>query len=144
MHYFRILRGLRGCYMPDDSTCYGAATFREFCDVLRAEAQAHDLTPMGQTQFAWEHVKKADSHLGVCTHADESRSYGITVHSATAAEFFEEAGEIPPDQFGAFVDSVREGLALVTPDGALHNVGAVVEWIQNLRAEFPALMHRAD
>lgn len=141
--YFRILRGLRGCYMPDDSTCYWADTFRQFCDILKTEAATHDLTPMGQTQFAWEHVKSGKA-LSVCTHADSSRSYGLQVSGATAAEFFEEAGEIPPDDIPAFIEAVKAGLEHVTPDGAVHNVGALVAWVQELRAEYPALTHRAD
>lgn len=141
--YFRILRGLRGCYMPDDSRVFWADTFRQFCAILKAEAETHELTSLGQNQFAWEHVKTGGM-LDVCTHADKRQGYGLMIGAASESDFFEEAGEIPPNQFGEFFERVREGFEHVTADGALHNVGALVAWVQEMRAEYPALTHRPE
>lgn len=145
--YFTMLRGLRGCYMPDDVSRYSVENFREFAACINAAAAMHDdMRSRGQMQFAWEHVKNGKP-LEVCTHADKSGGYGIMISGCTAAEFFEEAGEIPPDQFPLAQEYMREGLQLVSQFVAMNlddGIAKLAKWADEMRAEFPALTHTGE
>lgn len=108
--YFTMLRGLRGCYMPDASCTAAVRSYAEFkrhlefeCDTFEMLWNTNDENEQSPElieaicQEAWRHVQKP-GYLGLCiaigadydhesdtTRANES--YGITVHSATRGDY---------------------------------------------------------
>jgi hypothetical protein len=95
--YFTLMRGLRGCYMPDGVEICGVDTFRDFCRVIQDQISFFengdgdsDLRSTGQMHFAWSHVKNfRNACREVCVATDKGGSYGLLVSPATEAEFRE-------------------------------------------------------
>lgn len=115
--YFCIMRGLRGCYMPDESRVVAVRSFEEFESELQYEIDFHDLAwdidPERTSEHgmidamlreAWAHVQ-ARGYLGYCVAVGVERgddgerealntSYGVTVHAASIEEYREYRREV--------------------------------------------------
>lgn len=95
--YFHVTRGMRGCYMADESRVECATSFREFAAIVRDERDASDLVSTGQTRYAWQHVKRNRSWHEVCVATNHGRGefmsagvYGVCVSPATQTEYDEQ------------------------------------------------------
>lgn len=68
--YWCEMRGLRGCYMPDESSTRAARTFEQFAASIRDEVRTHDLAwdldysehENDDSEIAAEHLPDADSN----------------------------------------------------------------------------------
>ncbi len=87
--YFVMMRGLRGCYMPDDVAHYKADNYKEFCSLIRYEIEFNEAKSTGQIPFAWKHLHNGDWREVCVATSRDSDGYGILVSRCTEQEFNE-------------------------------------------------------
>lgn len=112
--YFCIMRGLRGCYMPDDAAHEAARSFEQFDKSLRYEVDLYEMAwnveawreddadhaeqVAALIREAWEHVQHGSHELCVAVDVrgdgegepwELNESYGITVGGSSLHEYRE-------------------------------------------------------
>jgi hypothetical protein len=89
------MRGLRGCYMPDDVAHYAVRSFEEFRRIVRDEVKFADLVWDYPDEFAdtqamwselWDHAQRGSLELCVAIEEDNN-SYGLTVSTSCARDY---------------------------------------------------------
>lgn len=92
--YACVMRGLRGCYMPDDSFYMQFDSYAEFTAFVRDEIRSFDMVSSGQIRFAWNHLKKGNDWREVCVAVDPMNSaWGISVSRASVSDYEEQLAE---------------------------------------------------
>lgn len=93
--YFRIMHGLRGCYMPDTNEQYCVSSLREMASIIRDEleffdAPKHRFRDVGIRKI-WAFIRHARSASQVYILIPTTGGCALEVVGMTAAEYEEEA-----------------------------------------------------
>lgn len=89
--YFRIMHGLRGCYMPDTNEPYAISTRRELANILRDNLAYHDapksrFNDVGIRKL-WGKIVHARSASMVSFLIPTTPGYGLEMCGMTADEY---------------------------------------------------------
>lgn len=103
--YVAVMKGLRGCYLPDDSHIYAFKNFREFAATIRYEREFGEFRRRGNLRETWKALQSPNASyvygedlVGV---SGEFGDYGLMVAATDQNEYralCEYLGNDPEDE----------------------------------------------